>query len=62
MKAECRRFETGLHAYLDINAPELLRAIRDTKVLSDETKAALKTQIAGFKETFVAALNQPAEA
>jgi F-type H+-transporting ATPase subunit alpha len=60
--AECRRFETGLHAYLDINAPELLRAIRDTKVLSDETKAALKTQIAGFKETFVAALNQPAEA
>jgi len=60
--AECRRFETELHAFLDINAPELLRAIRDTKVLSDETKAALKTQIAGFKETFVAALNQPVEA
>jgi len=57
--AQCRRFETELHAFLDINAPELLRAIKDTKVLSDETKAGLKTQIAGFKETFVAALNQP---
>ena len=56
---ECRRFETELHAFLDINAPELLRAIRDTKVLSDETKAALKTQIASFKDTFVAALNPP---
>ena len=57
--AQCRRFESELHAFLDINGPELLRAIKDTKVLSDETKAALKTQIAGFKETFVAALNQP---
>jgi F-type H+-transporting ATPase subunit alpha len=57
--AQCRRFETELHAFLDINAPELLRAIKDTKTLSDETKAGLKTQITGFKETFVAALNQP---
>jgi F-type H+-transporting ATPase subunit alpha len=57
--AQCRRFETELHAFLDINAPELLRAIKDTKVLSDETKAGLKTQIASFKETFVAGLNQP---
>ena len=55
--AQCRRFELELHAFLDINAPELLRAIKDTKVLSDETKAGLKTQITGFKETFVAALN-----
>jgi len=60
--ADCRRFETGLHAYLDINGPELLRAIRDTKVLSDDTKAALKTQIAAFKETFTAAQSQPVEA
>jgi F-type H+-transporting ATPase subunit alpha len=60
--ADCRAFETGLHGYLDINAPELLRAIRDTKVLSDDTKAALKVQIASFKEGFVASLNQPAEA
>jgi F-type H+-transporting ATPase subunit alpha len=60
--AECRRFENELLAYLDINAPDLLRTIKDKKVLSDETKAALKTQIASFKETFAAALNQPAGA
>ncbi len=57
--AQCRRFETELHAFLDINAPELLRAIKDTRTLSDETRDGLKTQVAGFKETFVAALNQP---
>jgi F-type H+-transporting ATPase subunit alpha len=56
---QCRKFETELHAYLEINAPELLRAIKDTKVLSDETKAALKLQVATFKETFTAGLNQP---
>jgi F-type H+-transporting ATPase subunit alpha len=60
--AECRRFEDELLAFLDINAPDLMRAIRDTKVLSDDTKAALKPQIAAFKETFRAALNQPAGA
>ncbi len=60
--SQCRAFETGLHGYLDINAPELLRTIRDTKVLSDETKAALKVQVTGFKETFLASLNQPAGA
>ena len=60
--SDCRAFETGLHGYLDINAPELLRTIRDTKVLSDDTKAALKVQIASFKEGFAASLNQPAEA
>ena len=57
--AQCRRFESELHAYLDINAPEVLRAIKDTKVLSDDSKAALKTQVAAFKETFTAGLNQP---
>jgi len=59
---QCRRFETELHAYLDINAPELLRTIRDTKVLSDDSKAALKTQVTTFKETFQASLNLPAGA
>ena len=57
--AECRRFEGELLAYLDINAPDLLRAIKDTKVLSDATKAALKTQVAAFKETFLASLGAP---
>lgn len=59
---ECARFESGLHASLNANAPEILRAIRETKVLSDETKAALKIQIEAFKEIFVATMNQMVEA
>ena len=54
--AQVRPFETQLLAYLDVNAPELLRTIRDTKVMSDDSVAQLKTQVAAFKETFVAAL------
>ncbi len=60
--AQVRRFESGLMAYLDVNAPEVLRGIRDTKVLSDDAKAQLKTQVAAFKETFQASLNQTAGA
>ncbi len=60
--AQVRRFESECMAYLDVNAPEVLRGIRDTKVLSDDAKAQLKTQVAAFKETFVASLNQPAGA
>ena len=56
--AQLRRFETELMGFLDVNAPELLRAIRETKVLSDDTAAALKAQITAFKEGFVASLNQ----
>jgi len=59
---QIRRFEVELMAFLDVNAPEVLRSIRDTKVLSDDTKAQLKTQVAAFKETFVASLNQTAGA
>ncbi len=57
-----RRFETEFMAFLDVNAPEVLRGIRDSKVLSDDAKAQLKAQIVAFKETFVASLNQPAGA
>jgi F-type H+-transporting ATPase subunit alpha len=57
--AQVRRFEVDLMAFLDVNAPEVLRGIRDTKVLSDDAKAQLKTQVAVFKETFQASLNQP---
>ena len=59
---QVRRFESELLAFLDVNAPEILRGIRDTKVLSDDAKAQLKTQVASFKETFVASLNQAAGA
>jgi len=60
--AQVRRFEAELMAFLDVNAPEVLRGIRDTKVLSDDAKAQLKTQVTSFKETFVASLNQTAGA
>ncbi|MBP1772316.1 MAG: synthase subunit alpha [Holophagaceae bacterium] len=60
--AQVRRFEAELMAYLDVNAPDVLRGIRDTKTLSDDAKAQLKTQVAAFKETFQASLNQTAGA
>ncbi len=60
--AQARRFEAELMAFLDVNAPEVLRGIRDTKTLSDDAKAQLKAQMAAFKETFQASLNQPAGA
>ncbi|MEI6593902.1 MAG: F0F1 ATP synthase subunit alpha, partial [Holophagaceae bacterium] len=60
--AQVRRFETEFLAFLDVNAPEVLRSIRETKVLSDDTKAQLKTQVAAFKETFSGSLNQTAGA
>ncbi|MDP1830742.1 MAG: F0F1 ATP synthase subunit alpha, partial [Geothrix sp.] len=60
--AQVRRFESELMAFLDVNAPEVLRGIRDTKVLSDDAKAQLKAQMAAFKETFQASLSPVAEA
>ncbi len=60
--AEVRRFEAETMAYLDVNAPEVLRGIRDSKVLSDDAKAQLKTQVATFKETFQGSLNHAAGA
>jgi F-type H+-transporting ATPase subunit alpha len=60
--AHVRRFETELMGYLDVNVPEVLRGIRDTKALSDDAKAQLKAQVTAFKETFQASLNQAAGA
>jgi F-type H+-transporting ATPase subunit alpha len=59
---QIRRFESELMAFLDVNAPEVLRGIRDTKVLSDDAKAQLKNQVLAFKETFAASLTQTAGA
>ena len=56
--AEVRRFESEMMAHLDVNAPEVLRGIRDTKVLSDDAKVQLKAQVTAFKETFQTSLNQ----
>jgi F-type H+-transporting ATPase subunit alpha len=60
--AQVRRFEKEFVEYLDINAPEVLRGVKDSKTLSDDAKAALKSQIAAFKEGFMASLNAPAGA
>jgi F-type H+-transporting ATPase subunit alpha len=60
--AQVRRFEKEFVEYLDINAPEVLRGVKDSKTLSDDAKAALKSQIVAFKEGFMASLNAPAGA
>jgi F-type H+-transporting ATPase subunit alpha len=60
--AQVRRFEKEFVEYLDINAPEVLRGVKDSKTLSDDAKAALKSQVAAFKEGFMASLNAPAGA
>ena len=59
---QVRRFETEFLAFLEVNSPEILRGIRETKVLSDDAKTQLKAQVASFKETFQASLNQAAGA
>ncbi|MCL1894445.1 MAG: F0F1 ATP synthase subunit alpha [Holophagaceae bacterium] len=55
---ELRRFEQEVFAYLDINAPELLRNIKDSGQLPKDAEEALKTNILGFKEQFKASLSQ----
>ncbi|HJU84534.1 MAG TPA: hypothetical protein VJ600_10010, partial [Holophagaceae bacterium] len=60
--AKVRQFESELLAYLDVNAPEVLRGIKESKTLSDDAKAQLKTQVAAFKESFMASLSAPAGA
>ena len=46
------RYEAGLLSDLRTNHPNILKDIRDTKDLSDTTKAALKDAIAAFTKTF----------
>jgi len=60
--SEVRRFEVEMLDHLRVNAPEVLRGIRETKALSDDAKAALKSQVASFKEGFLASMNAPAGA
>ena len=59
---QVRRFEKEMLEYLEVNAPELLRGIKDTKTLSDEAKAQLKSLVTAFKEAFMAALGANAGA
>jgi len=53
---EVRRFEQELLAYLEVNAPEVLRQIRETGQLPKDLEEALARQVLAFKETFVARL------
>ena len=46
------RFERELHLYLESNAPEIARSIRETKDLTAETESALNDAIARFKKSF----------
>ena len=57
--AKVRDFEKGFVEFLDVSAPEVLRGVKETKVLSDDAKAALKANIIAFKEGFMADLNAP---
>jgi len=59
---QVRRFEKEMLKYIEVNAPELLRGIKDTKNISDEAKAQLKSLVTAFKEAFMAALGANAGA
>jgi len=52
--ADIQRFEAGMHKYFDEKAPEVLKALREKKELTDEIKKALDTAIAAFKSEFTA--------
>jgi F-type H+/Na+-transporting ATPase subunit alpha len=53
---ELHRFEAELFAYLDVNAPELLRNIKDSGQLPKDGDESLKTNVLGFKDQFKATL------
>ena len=54
--AHVGRFEKDFLEYLEVNAPEVLRGIRDSKTVSDEAKIALKDNATTFKEDFMSQL------
>ncbi len=56
---QVRRFEKEMLDNVEVNAPELLRGIKETKAISDDAKAQLKSLVTAFKEGFMAALSAP---
>ena len=46
------RFETELFEFLDTKYPEIPQAIKDEKVISDETEEKLVKAIEDFKKNF----------
>lgn len=53
------RFESEFSAFLDRTHPQIPAAIRETKDLSDDTVAGLKSAIKEFKKTFVKSDGNP---
>jgi F-type H+-transporting ATPase subunit alpha len=45
-------FETSFHKYMDVNHPEISKAVAKTKELGDDTEAKLKAAIDDFKKGF----------
>jgi F-type H+-transporting ATPase subunit alpha len=60
--AELRRFEGDFFAYLDVNAPEVLRKIKDSGQLPKDLEDALTSNISSFKDQFKASLGQAVRA
>jgi F-type H+-transporting ATPase subunit alpha len=46
------RYEAAMLSYLRSDKPEILKKIRDTKALDDDTAAALKDALTEFGKTF----------
>jgi len=59
---ELRRFESELFSYLDINAPELLRSIKDSGQLPKDAEEELRANVSAFKDQFKTTLSQAAGA
>jgi F-type H+-transporting ATPase subunit alpha len=55
--AEIRRLEAELMDYLDINALDTLKRIKETGQFTNETRDELKGHVLAFKETFKASLS-----
>jgi F-type H+-transporting ATPase subunit alpha len=53
---DLHRFEAELLEFLDINAPEVLRRIKETGQFTSETRDELKAQVSTFKGSFAAAV------
>jgi F-type H+/Na+-transporting ATPase subunit alpha len=53
--SDCRRFELELYAFLDTNAPGLLKMLREKKAFDDTIRAEATKVLDAFKERFQAA-------
>jgi F-type H+-transporting ATPase subunit alpha len=53
--SDCRRFELELYAFLDTNAPGLLKMLQEKKAFDDTIRAEASKALDAFKERFQAA-------